>query len=147
MGCMSTYDETRHTRGGNPANTGEYSTKANSAPETQLPAVKMTLAEYGGKQARNYSRMPTIDVPIIENEYRHCANCGEAVYREAGTWSTVLGRTLHLDGTDEHYVTARPKCAYCGTDDPAEVSFHQRNWSDETECTRCGGITGYAIGD
>lgn len=34
---MSSYDETKHTRGGNPANTGEYSEKNNSAPEGALP--------------------------------------------------------------------------------------------------------------
>lgn len=38
---MTSYDESKHTRGGNPANTGEYSEKTNSAPESKLPpAVK-----------------------------------------------------------------------------------------------------------
>lgn len=36
---MSTYDETKHARGGNPVNTGEYSEKSNSVPETALPGL------------------------------------------------------------------------------------------------------------
>lgn len=33
-----THEESKHRRGGNPANTGEYSAKANSAPERDVLA-------------------------------------------------------------------------------------------------------------
>lgn len=141
---MSDFSEADHPRG----TAGRFSDKDNSAPEVALGSARTTLSEYAGKRARNYSRMPTIDVPIIENPERHCRSCGEpATHKPAGE-GQILGGWEHTETQDqEHYVSARTVCVYCGTDDPDEVAFHQRNWSDETECARCGGVSGYAIGD
>ena len=37
-------------------------------------------------------------------------------------------------------------CLFCGAD-KSYLTHRQEAWSDQTECSRCGGSSGYAIGD
>lgn len=111
-----------------------------------------TLAHFAGQHARNYSSMPTIDVPIIPTDARryHCASCGGEIVPTADSsqnpyaaskWEHLIPTTI----AGHDHVKPRSTCMYCGSDE--RTAFHQRNWSDETECTRCGGVAGFAIGD
>lgn len=108
--------------------------------------MAMTLETYAGKQARNYSSNPTIDVAIVESA-AHCNACGGEVVNltpcTPNSWP--LPRWAHVNPTDDHYISPRPTCDCCGSDEAATASQH--NWHDQVACTRCGGITGWAIGD
>lgn len=109
-----------------------------------------TLQTYAGQRAGNYSSLPSIDVEVLP-EVHHCETCGEAVVYNAGGY-TLGGGWEHVDTAKAweakpHRPQARLGCGYCHTDDPTHVQFVQANWSDETRCSRCGGVTGYAIGD
>ncbi len=102
-----------------------------------------------GVSLRNYSSRPTIDVPVLAPARpRVCqeAGCGlEVKYnRDAGLW----GEWRHADGSPAHSVLAvRPqdRCVYCGADETTTYRMHA--WYDANECSRCGGVDGYAIGD
>lgn len=120
---------------------------------TQNPQTTLTV--YADFKARNYSTRPNIDVPILTDS-RLCshvdretkARCDEPVRYDRSAGSYGMGKWVHTDPTtDDHYVAPRTACVYCGTQDPAEVYFTHASWSDETRCTRCGGVDGYAIGD
>lgn len=126
-----------------------------------------TLETFVGKQAANYSTLPTIDVEIIPEDERdfHCAICGGDLRadprRGLPRWLHVdepeceghesldgahMGETVFCDGTCvRHHITPRATCAYCGADEA--TTFRQHAWHDAIECGRCGGITGWAIGD
>jgi hypothetical protein len=112
--------------------------------------VTTTLAAWAGKQVTGYDHKPTIDVPVL-TPARHCADatCGAAVeYRAKGSWD---GGWVHVDGSAGHYVAPRTSCRYCGVEDGqdgAEVKFDATQaWADLTTCSRCGGVTGRALGD
>lgn len=51
-----TYDEKKHARGGNPANTGEFSTKSHAMPEGALPspAREHVPGSIAGWEVKNY---------------------------------------------------------------------------------------------
>lgn len=103
-----------------------------------------TFETYAGQRAANYSTLPRVDVEILPDEH-HCERCGERVAYDpkAGTF----GRWVHAEGDQAggHRATARLRCSYCHTDDG--VTFTHQAYSDATSCTRCGGVTGFAIGD
>jgi len=106
-----------------------------------------TLEAFAGKQAGNYSSNPTIDVEILDPAAR-CWKCGDKII-----WDKTIGisgQWIHEDETAEreyHSVSARTRCRYCGTDDPEVVVSSQEAWYDRTHCSRCDGVTGFAIGD
>lgn len=106
-----------------------------------------TFEKYQGTQRGNYCTLPTIDVEIIEPP-GYCRNCsGVMVYdpkaRLFGAW---VHETEPEPGTCR-YASVASRCGYCGTNEKGVVVFHQRAYSDETECSRCGGVSGYGIGD
>jgi hypothetical protein len=106
-----------------------------------------TFELWGESARRSYSTLPTIDVPVLEH-VRHCEDCGsEIVFGIKGRPPGLFGEWSHKDGDDSHRVFPRLHCTYCHNDEPGTVHFHQRAWSDETECDRCGGIDGFPIGD
>ena len=123
-----------------------------------------TLQKYAGKRAANYSTNPTIDVEILDAPFE-CSTCdGEVEY------DLKLGRFVHdpadfeceghesLNGADmgasvfcdgscnpEHRVDIKPKCTYCGA--LGTLTYTAHAWYDAQECSRCGGIAGWALGD
>lgn len=111
-----------------------------------------TFAKFADATRGNYCTLPKLDVEILP-AVRHCQGCGEELRWDPDAGPFGTGRHVHVkpdvelaDG-GQHYVTARTWCSYCHNDEPGTVHFHQRSWSDETECDRCGGVQGYAIGD
>lgn len=135
---------------GNKVQHGEHShatvaaVRACYAGRYGVKAVVTTLTKWKGKRVGNYCSLPTIDVPVIEEPKRECAKCRAEV-----RWDERSYRHVHVDISvpDHGYISVLPTCHYCGTNDPAYVSLKQYPWHDATECTRCGGSTGYAIGD
>lgn len=108
-----------------------------------------TLEKYQGHRALNYSTNPTIDVEVLDpNRARRCRTCDNPVEwdPDAGSW----GRWVHVEAvtTDtKHWIDPHMRCRYCGVDGPDQVKFRQHAWYDATECSRCGGVDGRAIGD
>jgi len=107
--------------------------------------VATTFETYAGQRAGNYSTLPRVDVEILPDEH-HCQTCGNRVVYDpnAGTF----GGWVHVEceqTDDGHRAVARLRCRYCHTEDG--VTFTHAAYSDETHCTRCGGVDGFAIGD
>lgn len=122
----------------------------------EVPAVVTTFAKWKGTQRGNYCTLPSIDVPIVKlpslcayrgyGETRSDTPCGkELVWDKAGSYG--MGKHVHADGSTDHSAQSHGVCRYCGANGFDEISHHQRAYSDETECSRCGGINGYGIGD
>lgn len=128
-------------------------------PRYGTPTGETTKQKWAGKQAGNYSTLPSKDVEVLENAESFCTKCGDSV-----TYDAKAYRHLHSNGEStcdkakaEAYtgkkseytqiVSVNPKCRYCGTGDPAHSSFRQQSYSDEASCSRCGGVSGYGIGD
>lgn len=128
-------------------------------PKFGVPTGESTMDVWATKQAGNYCSRPNKDVPILENSEKFCTKCGRSV-----TYEKTRYRWLHDNGLEEcdknemlahtgkpapyaGYAQSNPECRYCGTGDPSYSTFKQQSWSDETSCSRCGGVTGYAIGD
>ena len=134
--------------------------------QPQVEVVETARSKYAGTVRHNYCTLPTEDVEILP-EIRHCADCGDVVERvsrtvaasghrhEVSAWIhsgaevvvTDVYPYLHEIGDHDHHARVRSACRYCNTDDPAHVQFVQASYSDETRCTRCGGVDGFAIGD
>lgn len=107
-----------------------------------------TFEVFAGKRASNYSTLPKIDVEILPGP-RLCEDCPEPIRFESSAVRPPFGAWVHVSPTFDDHHRARPRlaCTYCGSQDPAEVRFQQMPYSDETSCSRCGGVHGYAIGD
>ncbi|MBM4574938.1 hypothetical protein GS896_25570 [Rhodococcus hoagii] len=100
-----------------------------------------TLETYKGQQARNYCTLPTKDVEILDGP-RRCATCEKPVaYDHTGG----LYPWQHTDGSGEHKIIVKSRCEYCGGED--DLISTAEAWHDSLRCGRCGGETGYAIGD
>lgn len=98
-----------------------------------------TLATYKGVERRNYCTFPSIDVEILPAT-RHCLCGAEVVFDQAARWF------VHTDGgVADHRVDARLQCSYCHAEEG--VVYCQHAWFDAVECSRCGGVTGFAVGD
>lgn len=139
-----------------------------TAQPQEVEEVETARAKYAGTVRHNYCTLPTEDVEVLP-EIRHCADCGDVVERvsrtrtvaasghrhEVSAWVhsgeevvvTDVYPYLHEIGDHDHHARVRSACRYCNTDDPAHVTFVQASYSDETRCTRCGGVHGFAIGD
>lgn len=109
-----------------------------------------TLEKYAGQQAHNYCTLPQRDVPIL-NPLPVCQQqgCGRVVVTQPTGKVYPSRRWVHADSrdTDGHSVWPRPSCDYCGTNDAGTVHNRQYAWYNATECDRCGGVSGYPIGD
>lgn len=94
----------------------------------------------------NYCTLPTIDVEVLTEQPNHCGTCGgEAVNLNAGQ-GYGLPNWVHTDPeAEQHYISPRPTCTYCGSDEG--TTYRQHSWYDAIECTRCGGENGWPIGD
>lgn len=105
-----------------------------------------TLETFTGKRSMNYCTNPLVDVEILVDEPRRDYKTGEVL--EARPYRTAYGqgfRYYRADGEESY--TVGPMCAYCGTTDPTLVRYTQEAWYDKIGCSRCGGVTGHAIGD
>jgi hypothetical protein len=102
-----------------------------------------TLATYAGKRVANYSHAPSLDVEILPDVH-HCAekDCGRVVTYVREGWS---GGFRHEDGSTGHYVRPAPSCTYCHAEEGVIVKDYA--WHTATECSRCGGSNGFALGD
>lgn len=130
-------------------------------PRYGVPTGQTTKEKWAGKQAGNYSTLPRKDVDVLKDSKRFCTRCGDATeYQQSG----YMGEWVHSNGekncdsaqVEKHtgekpqwnqYVQPNPVCHYCGTGDPAHSTFKQQSYSDGTSCSRCGGVSGYGIGD
>jgi hypothetical protein len=108
----------------------------------------MTTTFEANKNLRrgNYCTLPTIDVEIVDLE-KYCTNkkCGVLVRWNAK--ADYFGRHEHIYATECSYPQTSTTCLYCGCNDPRLVKYKQMSYSDETHCARCGGVSGYGIGD
>jgi hypothetical protein len=128
-----------------------------------------TFEKFPNNWYQNYCSRPTIDVEII-NPSAICDGrdfippVGESVPGNRGSYGPrchkpitytphpkgdmwTSGTWTHVDGSTDHYTSPTSRCFYCGNNDPATVRYVQQAWSNQTECDRCGGSHGYAIGD
>lgn len=114
-----------------------------------------TLEYWAGRRAGNYSSLPTIDVEILPDVYtcgREGCSAPELKYRKAG-WVTGAdgaerydgGGFEHVAGDLDHEPSVMARCRFCRGTGALTSSMHA--WHDETRCDRCGGRSGYAIGD
>lgn len=107
-----------------------------------------TLERYAGAKRANYCTLPTVDVEILPDVHL-CEKCDVLItYMPhpkgfsygSGTWVHAVDSPL----ADEHRISPKTRCSYCHSH---EAVFRQHAWHDAVECPRCGGVTGYAIGD
>lgn len=121
------------------------------------PAGRMVLAEWYGRQAGNYSTAPKNDVTFIEGYWCAHDDCEEPelayiqpgwiAAREGEQETYRRGGWVHVEaGRFDHQAEVEAKCRFCGAG-PEHLHSSQHAWHDQTECTRCGGVAGYAIGD
>lgn len=106
-----------------------------------------TFQKWNGTPRANYCTLPKVDVEIVV-PVPACKTCDREIkkHETERDWSGPVW--VHADtGEREHYIAARPACHYCGTNDKGVVHYRQHPWHDATECDRCGGELGYAIGD
>jgi ribosomal protein S27AE len=126
-------------------------------PKFGIPTGQTTKEKWAGKQAGNYSSLPTKDVPVLQNSEQFCINCGESVTIEKYGFAkhsngekpcnSTKAQENKGSGTHSTFVQVNPTCHYCGTGDPAYYSFKFQSYSDESSCSRCGGVSGRATGD
>lgn len=92
----------------------------------------------------NYSSLPTIDVDIIDEDTIHCRHCGGELVNAAarGHFADYQHRR---SAAYDHRAEVNPRCYYCRAE--GTVTHTQHAWHDSTDCSRCGGSVGYAIGD
>lgn len=109
------------------------------------PIATTTFEQYAGTQARNYSRNPKHNVPILTDD-RKCQDCDGSVTYDSDAGPLGWGGWVHTTDAD-HDARPATRCRYCGCQDPALVVFHQMPYSNETHCARCGGVDGFGIGD
>ena len=103
-----------------------------------------TFKAYAGTGPGNYCTLPTRDVVVLP-PVPHCEECGVvlAYVRDEvtfGHWEHA-NRVLR---THDHYVSPRATCRYCHSEN---VTYVQYAWHNATECARCGGVQGFALGD
>jgi len=112
-------------------------------PEFGVP-INSDTSIFDKRRAASYSSNPTKRVSVLEKGKQICKKCnGEMIYDKS---SGTFGSWRHVDGGDCNGSTSGV-CSYCGTTDPKHLSFKMQNYSDESHCSRCGGVRGYAIGD
>jgi len=102
---------------------------------------------------------PTIPVPILtaETQPMRC-RCGATVKLSdtAGSYGAGFVHESEVelpegfDRFSSHRIGERsydvlPRCEHCGG--VGHVTYTQHAWYDEWSCARCGGSTGYGIGD
>ena len=128
-----------------------------------------TFEVFADRRAGNYSTMPRLDVEVLPDVHL-CRGCGQEIAPvrvpvdngQGYTWTEQawvhagdpqgfdvlpIGSFPRVRGTSDHYVSPATRCRYCHTTDPAEVTFVHAAYSDETRCSRCGGVDGCGIGD
>jgi hypothetical protein len=117
-----------------------------------------TFEKYAGTRLQNYCSRPTIDVEILPRVLI-CADedCeapdlayiapGWAPPREGERDVYRPGGYVHEEGGRfDHTARPAPQCTYCGADD-THLTSKQHAWYDAIECSRCGGVQGWALGD
>jgi hypothetical protein len=92
-----------------------------------------------------YSDKPKQDVEVLDEPF-HCRADGEVITLIQSS-NYDPSKWVHEAGVDCTSPWPRPKCAYCGTDEVGVVVDRQHAYHDARECSRCGGVTGFAIGD
>ena len=107
-----------------------------------------TFEKFAGTRPRNYSTLPTKDVPILP-DIQVCQTCrSELEYvphpEHRSGWG--IGTWKHAGPNECTATHIRPadRCRYCHSQD---AKYRQHAWHDAVECDRCGGIDGRAIGD
>lgn len=113
-------------------------------PLTERTPVTTTFQKFPSFNVGNYSTRPSNDVDILD-EARVCKDCDKVVVWDpkGGPWG--WGGWLHEAGEQGHKAEALGQCRFCGAQ--GTVSYRQEAWYDATDCSRCGGVDGYAIGD
>lgn len=120
-------------------------------PRFGVPTGENTLEKWKGKQAGNYSSLPKKDVHVLKDAKKFCTKCNEDLVLDEN--KANQGLYLHADNGSQWcsngktFYSVNGSCKYCGTGDPSYLEFKQMSWSDESHCSRCGGVSGYGIGD
>lgn len=109
--------------------------------------VTTTFEKFKGTRPGNYCTLPTIDVEIV-NPDAYCRVCNGAMVYVPNP--PLSGRYEHVTEPEPgtcRFGTPASRCHYCGTNEAGVAVSHQRAWSNEIDCARCGGRWGYGIGD
>lgn len=138
--------------------------------------MSTTFEVYADKKVRNYSTRPKLDVEILDDT-RECGapfrqgTCDIHIQYNfnSGKWEHdpseieceghepepgrdhEFGVEVFCDGScrpeTKHTPTPKLMCTYCHSQDPSEVKSVMHAWYDAVECSRCGGVEGWALGD
>lgn len=103
-----------------------------------------TLEAFAGHTSPNYCTLPTVDVEILP-DVRHCKTCTHVVSFNPRVGAVGVWVHDTADAPEHGSIQPTSRCAYCHSED--SVVFIQHAWYDAIECSRCGGVTGFAIGD
>lgn len=126
--------------------------------------TQTTFERYPPGWYQNYCTRPTHDVEILDPE-RRCAVCGDTLtfVKQGFSFGWVHDNATEPDlrtyevkqpGDTRHRPAPRGRCSFCGAENGQVVdgetvhlfpSHHA--WHDQVECSRCGGISGFPIGD
>jgi hypothetical protein len=110
------------------------------------PMAQSVLEKVAGKRAGNYCTNPSKDVEVLERPH-HCKGCGGELRYDREL--SYFGAWVHVaEVADCRYASPKEFCSFCGAEGAEEgVRFRQHAWYDATECERCGGVHGFALGD
>lgn len=105
-----------------------------------------TFQKFSSNNVGNYSSRPTLDVDVLDGP-RVCKTCDRVA-----TWAPKGGQFgwggwVHEGESVEpdHRVEVLGQCRFCGGQ--GTLSHRMEAWFDATDCSRCGGVDGRAIGD
>ena len=107
---------------------------------------KYPVGKYTCQNGGHSQKTPTIDVLILSGE-KICDTCEDPIVYSEDVGSFGGYRHVNSEEMNDHHVSVRSICRYCGTNDPQHLSHTQAAWSDDTECSRCGGQVCHGIGD
>lgn len=107
--------------------------------------MSTTFEKFVGQRAGNYSTMPDKDVPILPDVHV-CASCRSPLTRasDGPAWGLVKWEHSGPNECADTYIRPATRCRFCHSQDAV---YRQHAWYDAVECDRCGGVSGYAIGD
>lgn len=118
-----------------------------SNPKYGVDSGVNTGEMWSGKTAGNYSNLPTKQVSVLTGAKTICKKCDQPVHYVKKGYGGNFVHESEDHGCDEVTYSISTPCKYCGTSDPSFQTFKHQAYSDETSCSRCGGVSGYAIGD
>lgn len=103
-----------------------------------------TLEAFAGATSHNYCTLPTLDVEVLPS-VRHCETCTAPVTFDPSIGHFGAWKHTSAEAPEHGRIALKSQCAYCHSEE--DVTFIHHAWYDAVECSRCGGVTGFAVGD